>query len=57
MQAAGESAGLAFESDPRYLAARAAYLTALHDAGIEGHPDPLHGHPPTEIADEHGELF
>jgi len=51
MEAAGREAahlGTDYQSHPRWMAARAQYLARLHDAGIEGHPDPFHGHAPTE---------
>jgi hypothetical protein len=55
MEAAGREAardGVPYETHPRWLIARALYLTALHEQDIEGHPDPLHGHAPTEVDDD-----
>lgn len=57
MEAAGREAGTAFEASPRYMAAHARYRAWLADQDIEGHPDPFHGHPPTEIDDDERELF
>jgi hypothetical protein len=46
-----EAAGAAGD-DYRLAIARAAYLTWLHEQDIEGHPDPFHGHAPTEVDDD-----
>jgi hypothetical protein len=54
LEAAGREAGTGYETDPRWLIARARYKTWLHEQDIEGHPDPLHGHAPTEVDDEWG---
>lgn len=60
LEAAGREAAIAgvpYETHPRWLAARAAYLTWLHDKGIEGRPDPYRGHAPTEVPDGDEELI
>jgi hypothetical protein len=41
----------------RFAVLRAEYLGWLHEQDIEGHPDPLHGHPPTETDDGDEELI
>jgi hypothetical protein len=51
LEAAGAEAarqGVPYETHPRWLIARARYKTWLHEQDIEGHPDPLHGHAPTD---------
>lgn len=46
-----EAAGAAGD-DYRLAIANALYKTWLHERGIEGHPDPFHGHAPTEVPDD-----